>query len=182
MLEHRVILPNVNLNKPNPAIRWKQYHLRVPRDREPLPARSDTGRPLIAMTSSGIGGANGHAVIEGPPAASGPPAFWQVEFLQQVPALLVAGALSPRSATAVGETLLDHLLKHEHEEGAHHALARHLGRRTRSMTWRSGVLYSSALGASSGLNFDKPALATKVRSPIVFVFSGQGTQHLHSKL
>ncbi|KAH9840995.1 thiolase-like protein [Rhodofomes roseus] len=56
IIERGVILPTVNLSVPNPAIRWEEYKMRVPVAPEKLIVRSPSGRALIAMSSSGIGG------------------------------------------------------------------------------------------------------------------------------
>ena len=178
MLERGIIPPNVNLKTPNPAIHWKKYRLRVPLEAEPLRARAPTGRPLIAMSSSGITGANGHAVIEGAPPAAPIPRFWSHESLDKIPVLLVAGGLSPRSAEAVGGGLIQAVEKSAEEDVP--ALARAFGRRARSMVWCSFAL-ASPESPSGGLSFGKPARVPKTRAPIVFVFSGQGTQHFQSE-
>ncbi|KAI0749993.1 ketoacyl-synt-domain-containing protein [Daedaleopsis nitida] len=170
IFERGLVPPNVNLSKPNPSIRWSQFRLRVPLEPEPLKVRSPNGLPLVAMTSSGIGGANGHAVVEGSPPRAQTTAFWCET--AHVPSLLIAGALSPRSSTTLGESLLT-------VAGAAtdvDALARIYGRRARSMTWRSFAVVG---GTKKPSTFSKPLLAPKTRPPIVFVFSGQGTQHFH---
>ncbi|KAH9933653.1 ketoacyl-synt-domain-containing protein [Epithele typhae] len=174
-LERKMIPPNVNYKTSNPAIRWKQYQLRVPMSPEPLKSRSSSGRPLVAMTSSGIGGANGHAVVEGPPTPSSPAPYWSEDAIPEVPVLLVAGGLSPRSAAAVVESIASAAESTSFDATA---LARAYGRRARSMTWRACAL-AGGVGAKqvSAANFTKPALVPKTRPPIVFVFSGQGTQH-----
>lgn len=171
ILKTGLIPPSVNLSRPNPIIRWSQYRLRVPVDPEPLTVRSSNGQPLIAMTSSGIGGANGHAVIEGPPARATLAGFWSEE--AEVPTLLVAGALSPRATSEIG----DELCGIARSSTQKIALARIFGRRVRSMTWRSFAV----LGSHKSSDITKPVLAPKVRPPIVFVFSGQGSQHFQSE-
>ena len=171
IFETGLIPPNVNFSRPNPAIRWADFRFRVPTEVERLRVRSPGRPPLVAMTSSGIGGANGHAVIEGPPLRTEPvPAFWLDD--TAAPSLLVAGGLSPRSAAAVGESLLSNI---DSESLA--GLSRIYGRRARSMTWRSFAVASG----SKAVRFTEPAIIPKHRPPIVFVFSGQGTQHFHSK-
>ncbi|KIJ30975.1 hypothetical protein M422DRAFT_109557, partial [Sphaerobolus stellatus SS14] len=58
------IIPlNVNLKTPNPAIRWDHYRLRPVTEPTPITSRSSDGHPLVSITSSGIGGVNGHALI-----------------------------------------------------------------------------------------------------------------------
>jgi len=72
------IIPlNVNLLNPNPAIHWEDFHLRVPVSPTLLPCQSTTGSSLISLASSGIGGANGHCVVEAPPTADVIVPFWQ---------------------------------------------------------------------------------------------------------
>ena len=123
------------------------------------------------MTSSGIGGANGHAVVEGPPpVTNSTPAFW-VEGVT-APSLLIAGGLSPRSAAAVVESLLS-ILEGQDVGG----LSRVFGRRARSMTWRSFAVANK----SKTPRFNEAAIVPKHKAPIVFVFSGQGTQHFQSE-
>nr|VWP02642.1 Non-canonical non-ribosomal peptide synthetase FUB8 (EC (Fusaric acid biosynthesis protein 8) [Ganoderma boninense] len=167
VFETGLIPPNVNFVTPNPAIRWDEYRLRVPTEIEPLKVRSSTRPALVAMTSSGIGGANGHAVVEGPPISTNSiPSFW-VEGAD-APSLVIAGGLSPRSSAAVGESLL-HILESEDVIG----LSRVFGRRARSMTWRSFAVAK----AGKTPKFNEAAIIPKHKIPIVFVFSGQGTQH-----
>ncbi|OBZ73412.1 putative polyketide synthase 22 [Grifola frondosa] len=170
IFETRTIPPNVNFNNPNPAIKWKEYKFRVPLEPEPLPCRAASGRPLVAMTSSGIGGANGHCVVEGPPAVT--PArssFWLPG--ATVPSLLVAGGLSPRSTAAIGDALKELVTSTADLD----AIARAYARRSRSMTWRS-----FAVDAGGKLSrFSEPTLIPKHTAPIVFVLSGQGPQHFN---
>ncbi|KAM5543754.1 hypothetical protein V8D89_002371 [Ganoderma adspersum] len=167
IFETGLIPPNVNFVTPNPSIHWDEYRFRVPTEIEPLKVRSSTRPALVAMTSSGIGGANGHAVVEGPPAVTNStPAFW-VEGAG-APSLLIASGLSPRSAAGVGESLLSVLAS---EDAA--GLSKVFGRRARSMTWRSFAVAK----AGKTPKFNDAAIIPKHKTPIVFVFSGQGTQH-----
>jgi acyl transferase domain-containing protein len=65
-LEHRQIPPTVNFGEPNPAIPFDELLLRVPTALEDWPAAE---KPAIAgVNSFGFGGANGHVVLEEPPA------------------------------------------------------------------------------------------------------------------
>lgn len=172
MLKTRLIPPNVNFHHPNPAINWHDYKLRVPIEKEPLEARSSTGLPLISLCSSGIGGANGHIVLEGPPTRANPASVVPVP----LPVILVAGGLTPRTAVAVSESLSD-LARKEGSDLAR--LSTLYGRRVRQMTWRT---YAVVLpGQTSSLSFASPLLSPRVKPPIVLVFSGQGPQHVNSK-
>ncbi|KAI0944350.1 Type I Iterative Polyketide synthase (PKS) [Taiwanofungus camphoratus] len=168
IFETGLIPPNVNFKRPNPAIRWKEYKFRVPTEVEPL-SHEPSRRPLVAMTSSGIGGANAHCVVEGPPSLTYKATkFWLIE---EAPTLLIAGGLSPRSATVVGDTLKE-LISSQKESLSH--TARIYGRRSRSMTWRSFAVAAEG----KPVRFSEPVIMPKTVPPIVFVFSGQGPQHI----
>ncbi|KAH9944952.1 ketoacyl-synt-domain-containing protein [Epithele typhae] len=174
ILERRLIPPNVNLAHPNPAIRWTQHRLRVPLEPTDLGCRSPSGRPLIAMTSSGIGGANGHAVIEGPPTSSSRTTFWTEG--TEVPVVLMGGGLSPRAASAVCESLVKKAQHPNAQKRELYQIARIFGRRVRSMPWRS-FFVADTRSLTMTPTLPDPLLAPKRRPPMVFVFSGQGTQH-----
>lgn len=164
-----IVPPNVNLNERNPDIHWDEYKFRVPLEPERIPCRHPNGRPLVALTSSGVGGANGSVVVEGPPVL--PPTqnnFWLPG--AEVPALLMAGGLTPRSAGAVGDQLKELAATNDIQN-----LARIYGRRARSMTWRSFAIANENKLA----RFSQPALAPRTAPPLVFVFSGQGPQHFN---
>jgi acyl transferase domain-containing protein len=167
-----LIPPNVNLTRRNPDIHWDEWRLRVASEITHLPCQSSTGRSLVAMTSSGIGGANGSCIIEGPPLMRrhSPFSFWRVGV--SVPQLLIAGGLSPRSAEAVIESLKTQTLVESLDD-----LALTYGRRARSMTWRAFSIVDSVRQETK---FSKPILSTKHQQPLIFIFSGQGPQHLHS--
>ncbi|KZT71132.1 ketoacyl-synt-domain-containing protein [Daedalea quercina L-15889] len=168
IIEHGVIPPTVNFTVPNPAIHWAEHRMRVPVTPEKLSIRSPSGRALIAMSSSGIGGANGHCVIEAYSSnPDGFPRMWACES-STVPSLLLACGLSPRAATAVGESI-----KGTHTDQDRKRISLALGRRARSMVWRS----YSVVSDGQVPRFSEPILVPKAAPEIVFVFSGQGPQH-----
>jgi acyl transferase domain-containing protein len=171
IFERGIIPPNVNLKTLNPAIAWEPYQLRVPIEPTPLPLRN--GRALVAMTSSGIGGANGSCVIESPPASACKFSvdFWATNAASR-PHLFVCGGLSPRTSSAVADSLLGQLKDGVQAE----SLVLSHGRRARSMPW---ITYA-VTPDNDDVRFSEPILAPKGRGPLVFVFSGQGPQHLAS--
>ncbi|KZT25650.1 ketoacyl-synt-domain-containing protein [Neolentinus lepideus HHB14362 ss-1] len=163
-----MIPPNVNLKQRNPAIMWDQYRIHVPTEAEPLKCRSSTGRSLVAMTSSGIGGANGHCVVEGPPVPQVKQnTFWRID-MSEVPAILIAGGLSPKSTKSIGDAL-----QGTFSDDVRHQLSRLYGRRARSMPWRSFAVAKDAKVSQ----FTEPVLSYKSSVHLVFVFSGQGPQY-----
>lgn len=145
--------------------------MRVPITPEKLPVLSSSGRALIAMSSSGIGGANGHCVIEAHPSnINGLLRMWAHDS-STIPSLMIAGGLSPRSAVAIGESLKN-IAADPHQR----RLRRALGRRARSMPWRS---YAITQDGNIPL-FSEPLLTPKTTPEVVFVLSGQGPQHWNS--
>ncbi|THU97992.1 hypothetical protein K435DRAFT_661853, partial [Dendrothele bispora CBS 962.96] len=170
IFESGIIPPNVNLNSPNPDIGWKEYNLKVPIEAAKLSSHSGQGS-LIAMSSSGIGGANGHILLESAPVQKdssttpGPPSRF---------VLLMAGGLSPRTSSAVSEVYLPYL-----GSPSLPVLATIMGRRSKQMLWRSfTVLDRETISDSTSVpKFSASVLTPRLKPPIVFVFSGQGPQH-----
>ncbi|KAK7035340.1 hypothetical protein VNI00_011871 [Paramarasmius palmivorus] len=170
ILDKEVVPPNVNFVTPNPAIRWKEYHLRVPT--ESLPLRTHEDRPsLISMASSGIGGANGHVLLEGAP-KSVREAHSRIISNSQRPILLMASGLSPRTALAVSEQAAKVFIDPSCDRAS---LATVMGRRSRQTAWRTFKVVSS--DSDSDIAFPAPVLCSRVAKPIIFLFSGQGPQH-----
>jgi acyl transferase domain-containing protein len=172
IMETGLIPPNVNLKTKNPAIKWDEYHVKVVERITRLPKASE---PLVAMTSSGIGGANGHAVIEGPPpfhSITAAESFWRPGAKERAD-LLVLGGLSPRSTTSIAQ-VAQSLIGSSHLRDA----TLTYGRVSRSMTWRSWGIARR----DQKTDFSEPILASRSKRPIVFVFSGQGSQHFESEM
>ncbi|KAJ6466074.1 putative polyketide synthase, partial [Mycena vitilis] len=170
IFEHGIIPPNVNLSTPNPAIKWLQYNLRAPTSPVPLPS-ADQGKVSIAMASSGIGGSNGHVVLEAPPTAF---SFEQNPASARKfrgPALVMAGGLSPRSVSTVSDGISGVLESAPLSEYA--ATCTVLGRRSKQMNWRSFAVADPG----SSIQFSTPQYSGRDVNPLIFVFSGQGPQH-----
>ncbi|OCH84204.1 putative polyketide synthase [Obba rivulosa] len=169
ILQNEVVPPNVNIRDLNPAIKWEQYKLKVPMSPTPLP-RHTPGKHLVSMAGSGIGGSNGHVILESPPAMTSV----HTQLLPQTerPVLLLAGGLSPRSAGAVADSVIESFRSGDVDVPA---ISTTLGRRARQMTWRC---YAVASGDTSSVQFSIPQHCPRVANPLVFVFSGQGPQHI----
>ncbi|KAF7358095.1 putative polyketide synthase [Mycena venus] len=170
IFEHNVIPPNVNLVTLNPAIKWLEYNLRVPVNPTPLPS-SKSGKPLISMSGSGIGGSNGHVVLEAPPPGTNGTA--DLEQRSSGPILLMAAGLSPRSASAIADQLLEMFKTAPSSD--YLAASITLGRRAKQMTWRSYAI--SDPGTGSTMQFPAPQHSPRDPNTLVFIFSGQGPQH-----
>ncbi|EJD00213.1 polyketide synthase [Fomitiporia mediterranea MF3/22] len=169
-----VIPPTANFSRPNPAIKWAEYNLRVVIEPTVLLPRHKSGRALVSITSSGIGGSNGHAVVESfgyRPIPNG-----KTTSTKRGPALIITGGLTPRSATANAEMLVDTVSTARVDDWP--MLSVILGRRARQMTWRTFAVVVPNQHLDVG-NFSSPNLVSRSRPPLVFVFSGQGPQHIN---
>ena len=107
IFENKMIPPNVNLVNPNPKIRWDEYRLKVALEPTPLTSQSGTRRLMVSMASSGIGGSNGHVVLESPP----PQDTDHSLIKYNSPILFIVGGLSPRATQSISASLIDILSK-----------------------------------------------------------------------
>ncbi|KJA25964.1 polyketide synthase [Hypholoma sublateritium FD-334 SS-4] len=168
MFQTRLLPPTVNLSKPNPAIAWGRWNMRAPT--EVLSIAGGKNQLLVSIASSGIGGANGHALVE---------SFSPAQPLQisqpahEHPLLIMTGGLSPRSATEMGNSI-DSAWK-DSSLGDLPVLSSIWSRRGRQMPWQT---FSIKSNYASVVPFAKPTLLPKSIPGLVFVFSGQGPQYI----
>ncbi|TFK24574.1 hypothetical protein FA15DRAFT_756455 [Coprinopsis marcescibilis] len=169
IFQRRIIPPTINVTSLNPAIQWERYRLRVPTQVEPLPCRAK-GKSLISIAGSGIGGSNGHVVLESPPCPTRLSPYCLTS--PHLPALFVCGGLSNRTASEIG-THTQSLLADDRVSRA--GLSTVLGRRAKQMTWRSFAIVWP--DDKAPVAFPVPRYVSRDVPPLVFVFSGQGPQH-----
>lgn len=98
MFKAGLIPPQVGVTTLNTAIGWTEYNMRPNTKVEPFTASSPSGASLVSINASGLGGANGHCVVESFPY---PPRSAPEPLPADMPILLIAGGLSPRTATAI---------------------------------------------------------------------------------
>ena len=142
--------------------------MKVPTDLVPLGTRSDTGRSLISLASSGIGGSNGHVVLEQPPQ----PAYSETRIEPNQPVVFIVGGLSPRATSEIAAALVNLLENDPSSEVLSQAVIH--ARRARQMPFRTHFLYTPG----AAIVVPTPTLVLKARPPVVFVFTGQGPQHI----
>src|SRR5690606_20224828 len=65
MLHHRVLVPNLHFEQPNPHIPFEQLRLKVQTEIEGWPAVDEV--PRAGVSSFGFGGSNCHTVLEAAP-------------------------------------------------------------------------------------------------------------------
>ena len=170
ILEHKLIPPNAHLTMRNPRILWDQHRLHVPLETTPLGCRSDSGRSLISLASSGIGGSNGHVVVEGAPEIP----ISNAHLSSDMPILFPVGALTPRSVQSLSDSLIS-LLMNNTSLAALSQAAVH-SRRARQHPWRTYFLFSPR--SDQEPKVPAPVMVPSTPPPIIFVFAGQGPQHV----
>jgi len=170
ILEHKLIPPNAHLTTRNPKILWDQHRLHVPLEPTPLGCRSDFGRSLISLASSGIGGSNGHVVVESAPEVPVP----NGRLASDVPILFPVGALTPRSVQSLSDSLISLLMSDASPAALSQAVAH--SRRARQNPWRTYFLFSPH--SDQRPKVAAPVMAPSTPPPVVFVFAGQGPQHI----
>lgn len=170
IMEHKLIPPNAHFTMRNPRILWDRHRLHVPLEPTPLGCRSDSGRPLISIASSGIGGSNGHVVVEGAPevpTSDGYP-------VSDMPMLFPVGALTPRAVQSLSGSLIS-LLMNDTSPAALSQAAVH-SRRARQHPWRTYFLFLPH--SDQAPKVAAPVMAPSTPPPVIFVFAGQGPQHI----
>lgn len=170
MFKAGLIPPQVGVTALNPAIGWTEYNMRPNTKVEHLTASSPSGASLVSVNASGLGGANGHCVVESFPY---PPRSATKPLPTDMPILLIAGGLSPRTATAIASDVTQLATEIPQELSV---LSTVSGRRSRQMTWRTAAVSS----AEHPFVFPQPRFVPRTTPPIAFVFSGQGPQHIES--
>ncbi|KAJ7776328.1 hypothetical protein B0H16DRAFT_1879673 [Mycena metata] len=163
ILEHRIIPPTVNFTNPSPAIRWDNFHIKVPVEPIPLGCRSASGRPIISVSAYAIGGAAGHLVLQAPPSSN------KARSVATNSTLFIIGGLS----SSVVDQIFDYV---SHLDAADLGTLRDcavvLSRRARQLPWRKYFTIPS------GGVIVPTTLIPRATPRLAFVFSGQGPQHL----
>ncbi|WDE09237.1 acyltransferase domain-containing protein [Thalassomonas viridans] len=168
-LQHRQLPATINCRVENPKIAFPETAFYVNSEQRPWPA-SASGR-RAGISAFGIGGTNCHMIVEEKPGgdelapADGPGVF-----------LLPLSAKHPESLQQQKQNLIKHLQQNPGENLADVAYTLALGRNR--FACRSAVVChdrDSAISALQARHKDGRAAAEK---PVVFMFSGQGSQHL----
>ncbi|KAJ7364509.1 hypothetical protein DFH08DRAFT_1073196 [Mycena albidolilacea] len=167
ILEHGMIPPTVNVSNLSSYIHWAKYRLDVPAEPTTLGCRSPTGRSLISISSSGIGGATGHVVLEAPPPPNTP-----IVPSRSAPALCVVGGLSPKAVEEISQSVCQLLAE---DPASSHEIAVTVARRARQLPWRAYFIWPMSPGEEIPSAVLMPAPGPQ---SLAFVFSGQGPQHL----
>ncbi|HEX8706368.1 MAG TPA: beta-ketoacyl synthase N-terminal-like domain-containing protein [Myxococcaceae bacterium] len=63
-LEHKVLPPQINCERPNPDIKWAEVPLVVNTEKKPWPAPAQGGPRTAGISAFGMGGTNFHVIVE----------------------------------------------------------------------------------------------------------------------
>ncbi|KAF8898051.1 hypothetical protein CPB84DRAFT_1748061 [Gymnopilus junonius] len=166
-----VIPPQVNIRHLNPGIKWDEYRLRVPLECTPLSVRS-SDKSLVSIAGSGIGGSNGHVVLESPPRRTPVVNGASVGLNSRGPLLIMTGGLSARAATSISESIESSFGNYVSDLPG---LSTVLGRRSKQATYRSFAI--AGVNETTIGGFSSPEHCPRIINSLIYVFSGQGPQH-----
>jgi amino acid adenylation domain-containing protein len=171
-LERRTIPPSLHLRRPNPEIDFASSPFFV--SSAPLAWESDNGPRRAAVSSFGMGGTNAHAILEEAPAPEPASSSRPIQ-------MLVLSARSAAALEAATDRLAVHLAAHPEADLADVAHTLHVGRR--GFGHRRVALASSREEAIRALAERDPrrvltAAGGDRERPVLFLFPGQGAQHV----
>ncbi|MCP4669402.1 MAG: type I polyketide synthase, partial [Deltaproteobacteria bacterium] len=173
-VEHGRIPPSLNFREPNPGIDFDAGPLYVATELVDWPRGSTPRR--AGVSSLGLGGTNAHVVLEAAPERTPEPAAappWQ---------LLVLSARNSSALERAAAHLAEHLEGHPELPPADVAWTLQVGRRAfeHRLIVASSELADAArvLGGGDPPRVFSAAVAKDADPRVVFMFSGQGSQHV----
>lgn len=168
-LRCRRIPPSLHFRTPNPELDYEASPFFVDASLRDWPAPPD-GIRRAGVSSFGIGGTNAHVVLEEWPAA---PLYTAARPIQLLPLSAPAAEGLAQSRTALAASLAADSAPALSDA----AYTLQIGRR--AFAWRAAVVAADAGEAIASLHDGGPAGAAAPRDPppVVFMFSGQGSQY-----
>ncbi|WP_223635567.1 type I polyketide synthase [Corallococcus sp. EGB] len=170
-MEHGEIPASPHFQQPNPVIDFDAGPFFVPS--QPRPWTSPNGPRRAGVSAFGIGGTNTHVILEEAPKAGAPAPSrraWHV---------LPLSARTPAALDAATERLAAHLDAHPNVSLADVAYTLQVGRHAHEH--RRAVVVKDVADAKAALRDARRLLGgsgTNTRRPVVFLFSGQGSQYV----
>ncbi|MBN9683666.1 MULTISPECIES: type I polyketide synthase [unclassified Corallococcus] len=170
-MEHGEIPASPHFEKPNPVIDFDAGPFFVPS--QPRPWTSPNGPRRAGVSAFGIGGTNTHVILEEAPKAAAPAPSkraWHV---------LPLSARTPAALDAATEQLASHLDANPNVSLSDVAYTLQVGRHAHEH--RRAVVVKDVADAKAALRDARRLLGgsgTNTRRPVVFLFSGQGSQYV----
>jgi acyl transferase domain-containing protein len=171
-MQHKVLPPSINFEQPNPQIDFPNSPFFVNTDLTPW--KSESGPLRASVSSFGVGGTNGHLILEEAPAVE--PSSEPARSHQ----LLLLSARTP-TALEAGATALGAHLRERPEELADAAYTLAVGRTARPV--RSFLVTGDGGDAADRLAAGVPQPTAGIIPPrgvqrlVTFAFPGQGAQY-----
>jgi acyl transferase domain-containing protein len=169
-LEHHQVPPSLNYERPNPQIEFDSSAFYVNTTLRDWPARLTPRR--AGVSSFGIGGTNAHAVVEEAPPRP------QAQ-TRRTCSLLTISARSEAALAATTAAVIEHLERNPAASLAEVAYTQHVGRkRFRSRLAVVAGTHEQAIARlrQTSSSFRAAAASDRGDCPVVFMFSGQGSQ------
>ncbi|KAI1138451.1 fatty acid synthase S-acetyltransferase [Hypoxylon sp. FL0543] len=162
-LENQTIPPNIRFSSPNPKIPFEEAKLTVPTDPIPWPTNK---LERVSINSFGIGGSNGHVILDSAAAAGISPT---VRSQGDGPKLLLFSANTASSLDRLAAQYEQWLEKNPEKA---EDLAYTLARRREHLPYRSFAVFGT-----NGMTVKPSPTVKDARKPrVVMVFTGQGAQ------
>ncbi|EYF03065.1 SDR family NAD(P)-dependent oxidoreductase [Chondromyces apiculatus] len=171
-LRHRQIPPSLHFRTPNPEIDFSNSPFHV--NTELTAWESDDGPRRAGVSSFGIGGTNAHVVLEEAPHAAAAPGGrpWQ---------LLLLSARTRTALDSVSENLVTYLKEHPEISLPDVTFTLQVGRKAfphrRMLICKDGEEAATLL-STLGDRRVLTQMEEAIDRPVVFMFSGQGTQYV----
>ncbi|CCK30257.1 hypothetical protein BN159_5878 [Streptomyces davaonensis JCM 4913] len=165
MLRHRMLVPTLNLNRPNPELRLDDSPLSLAAELRPWPAPEGTPR-RAGVSALGVGGTNAHVVLEeAPPRASGPG--------RELPVLVPVSATDEKALAEFTDSVADHLRRQPEPAATDVAATLALGRPHRA--FRATAVGRTAAEVARSLTERAPVRDALGPVGFAFAFAGQGS-------
>ncbi|MDM8557191.1 amino acid adenylation domain-containing protein [Candidatus Parabeggiatoa sp. HSG14] len=186
-LKHKKLPPSLHFEQPNPKIDFANSPFFV--NTQLSEWQSNDNTPLRAGVSSfGIGGTNAHVVLEEAPVINEPSSVSNDQLSNHLQndkswQLLVLSAKTPSALEKAATHLADYLKQHPERNLADVAYTLSLGRKV--FEHRSLLVCQTVEDAIDVLSTHECLLTQKQqhhKQPVVFLFSGQGSQYLNMAL
>ncbi|MFE6503733.1 SDR family NAD(P)-dependent oxidoreductase [Kitasatospora sp. NPDC057738] len=171
-LKHELLPASLNYTRGNPDIDFANSPFRVQAETGPWP-RTDGRVRRAGISAFGFGGSNAHLILEEAPAVEASPAGTRPT------ETLILSARTPQALEQATDQLAAHLRREQPNlADAAHTLA--TGRRTfphrRTVTGTTPDTIATALETRDPAHVTT-SHTTRETAPLVFLFSGQGSQH-----
>jgi len=178
-LSHRLIPPSLYFKTPNPGIDFQNTSFYV--NTKSKEWKSD-GYPLRAGVSSfGLGGTNAHVILEEKPDIG----MGEVSSSSREQKLVLLSAKTPSALERATENLANYFKTHPHINLTDAVYTLQVGRKAfeyRCMVVVSEVNEAIPILSSPGSEKLASAFVSEGNPPLIFMFSGQGTQYVNMGL